>query len=295
MLLQKIREVILKYRKDKAEKHLQDKLRNYDVNGKVAWSEGYAEYKIEEIKKAICNPNILHAFLNKKVPADFGVGLDERITEYSWIFANLKREKTKFLDAGSTFNFQYLIENPIIKKKEITIYTYYPESPNFNENKISYNYGDLRDICYKDNIFEEIVCQSTIEHIDMDNSMYGYALKGTENIQNKSYEYLKVIIELLRVLKSQGQLLLTFPYGKFENHNFFQQLDNEMLLKIYNILQIHGTFDSNFFLYTINGWKYSTQTECNDAESYNPHTGRGKKFDNAAHCRGICCIKFVKI
>lgn len=294
MIRQKIRELILIYRKYKAEKHYQDRLQNYHVNGRVPWSEGYAEYKNEEIKKSIDDQNILNTFYNKRVPENFGIGLDERIVEYSWIFANLKKGKTRFLDAGSTFNFQYLIEHPLIKQKELTIYTYYPEGSNFNENKISYNYGDLRDICYKDNIFEEIVCQSTIEHIDMDNSIYGYALKGTENIQNKSYEYLKVIIELLRVLKSKGQLLLTFPYGRFENHGFFQQLDYEMFSKIIDILQPNGEYESNFYKYVSHGWKYETQIECNDAESYNPHTGKGKNNDNAAHSRAICCIKFLK-
>jgi ubiquinone/menaquinone biosynthesis C-methylase UbiE len=29
-------------------------------------------------------------------------------------------------------------------------------------------YGDLRVLPFKDNYFDEIVCQSTLEHIDMD-------------------------------------------------------------------------------------------------------------------------------
>jgi ubiquinone/menaquinone biosynthesis C-methylase UbiE len=160
---------------------------------------------------------------------------------------------------------------------------------------VSYVYGDLRELPFKNNFFEEIVCQSTIEHIDMDNSIYGYDLESSLDLfTNKSYEYIKVIEELLRVLKSNGTILLTFPYGKFENHGFFQQFDSEMLRKITNKIEASGSYELTFFKYLPEGWKIASQEECNDAESYNPHTQIGKKDDFAAHSRAICCLKFSK-
>ena len=268
---------------------------NFFKNGQIPWTEGYDNHKEESINKSISDFSILDEFTKKLLPANYGYRLDERIVEYPWIFANLKKGKTVFLDAGSTFNFDYILNSELLENKEKYIYTFYPEHKSFNHKKISYVYGDLRDLPFKDNFFEEIVCQSTIEHIDMDNSIYGYDLKSTlEVVTNKSYQYLKVIEELLRVLKTNGQLLLTFPFGKFENHGFFQQFDDEMLSRITDEMKDLGSYELTFFKYLPDGWIFSTQDECNDSISFNPHTQIGKKDDFAAHSRAICCVKFIK-
>jgi hypothetical protein len=264
-------------------------------NGQIPWSKGYAIHKEESIIDSITDFSVLDEFANNRVPANYGFRLDERIVEYPWIFANLKKGKTVFLDAGSTFNFSYLLENELIEKKDKYIYTFYPEDKCYYYKRISYVYGDLRDLPFRNNFFEEIVCQSTIEHIDMDNSIYGYDLQSTlDVVTNKSYEYLKVIDELLRVLKINGQLLLTFPYGKFENHGFFQQFDSEMVHRITDKMKDLGSYELSFFKYLPDGWIVASQEECNDSESFNPHTQKGKKNDFAAHSRAICCVKFIQ-
>lgn len=264
-------------------------------NGQIPWSEGYVNHKEQSIIKNISDETVLNLFATKQIPLNYGFRLDERIVEYPWIFANLKKEQTIFLDAGSTFNFEYLLNNKFLENKEKYIYTFYPEDKSYNNKRISYVYGDLRHLPFRNDFFEEIVCQSTIEHIDMDNSMYGYDLKSTLGIvTNKNYEYLKVINELLRVIKINGQLLLTFPFGRFENHGFFQQLDEEMLEKITNKMDFLGNYELTFFKYLPEGWIISTQEDCKESESFNPHTQKGKKYDFAAHSRAICCVKFNK-
>jgi hypothetical protein len=87
---------------------------------------------------------------------------------------------------------------------------------------------------------------------------------------------------------------LTFPYGRFENHGFFQQFDNEMLERITFKMREMGSYEITFFKYLPDGWIVATQEDCNESESFNPHTGKGKKEDFAAHSRAICCIKFCK-
>lgn len=263
-------------------------------NGQIPWSDWYAEHKTEQIKLAISDKSLLEDIaLKKGLSPSYGYRLDERVVEYPWIFSQLSSKATTMLDAGSTFNFEYLLNEPIIANKYLFIHTYHPENPNFNQKRISYVYGDLRELPYKDNFFEEVVCQSTIEHIDMDNSMYGYDIAHVKE-EKKSYEYVKVVKELLRVLKSQGTLLITFPYGKFENHGFFQQFDKEMLDKFANEFEGKGNYEFTFVRYTSEGWEFAKQADCEQAESYNPHTGRGKGTDGAAHSRAICCIKFIK-
>jgi SAM-dependent methyltransferase len=293
-----IKKVCCYFEKKEAETKLrkQKSVANFFLkNGQIPWTEGYMTHKEDSIRKSISDDTVLDDFTKKKIPTNYGFRLDERIVEYPWIFANLQKDKTVFLDAGSTFNFDYLLSNELIENKEKYIYTFYPEYNSYNKKKISYIYGDLRDLPFRNDFFEEIICQSTIEHIDMENSIYGYDLKSTLNvITNKSYEYLKVIEELLRVLKTNGQLLLTFPFGKFENHGFFQQFDDEMLQRVFDLFELKGNFKTDYFKYEKEGWRFAKKNELSQVESYNPHTGKGKSDDGAAHCRSIACIKFIK-
>ncbi|UFH30876.1 class I SAM-dependent methyltransferase [Chryseobacterium sp. C-71] len=277
-----------------SQKTTDEKIAQYLKSGKNAWSEGYVEYKEKSIISALDNITLKTELISLKLSDNFGEGLDERIIEYPWIFANLKQlEGKEILDAGSTFNFDFILKQEILMKNKITIATYAPESPNYNHLGISYVYTDLRETPFKDMFFDTVVSHSTIEHIDMDNSIYGYDITHIEE-EKKSYEYLLAIKEYLRILKSGGQLLLTFPFGKFENHGFFQQFDSEMLERIIEILNPYGEIDSTFFQYKNKGWKFTTENDCANVVSFNPHTGKGKGDDGAAHCRSVCCINFIK-
>jgi SAM-dependent methyltransferase len=260
----------------------------------IPWSEGYSEYKWKLINDSIYDAAILKQFEEENIENGYGRNMDERVIEYPWLFSHLLKEKGTFLDAGSTFNFEEIISHPILENKDIHIYTYYPEPNNFASKRISYTYGDLRVLPFKNNFFDQVVCHSTLEHIDMDNSMYGYELSHVEDVKNKSFEYLKVINELVRVAKPNGKVFLTFPYGKFENHGFFQQFDAEMVEKIEEAVLPFCSIKKSFAKYLHTGWVFSTQAECNDALSYNPHTGKGKGNDNAAHSRAICFLEITK-
>ncbi len=270
------------------------KIEKYLKEGRIPWSEGYTEYKWSTISEMINNPETIEAFRNNQLSSDYGIGLDERIVEYPWIISNLSNKNTNLLDAGSTLNYNIILLNSSISKKNLCIYTYNPEVENFNDRKISYMYGDLRNLAFRDEWFDEIVCQSTIEHIDMDNSIYGYSINNNSNQSERSYEYLKAIKELIRVLKSKGVLLLTFPYGKYENHKFFQQFYVQMLESIKTLFSESGEHQQVFFKYLRNGWQTAAQEQVENSESYNPHSGVGKFDDGAAHCRAVCCMKFLK-
>jgi hypothetical protein len=128
----------------------------------------------------------------------------------------------------------------------------------------------------------------------MDNSMYGHEIKNSSKKMTKSYEYLRVVRQLLRVLNRKGTLFITFPFGQYGNYGFFQQFDSEMLERIKRLLEKVGVVEVNFFKYTKNGWNFVSERDCQKAVSYNPHNGEGRGTDGAAHSRAICCIKFLK-
>ena len=101
--------------------------------------------------------------------------------------------------------------------------------------------------------------------------------------------------QLLRVLNNEGQMLLTVPYGRYEKHGFFQQFDNEMILKLSAMLEKVGRIvEIDFFKYTKSGWSNEKQENCEDSRSFNPNSGQGLSDDFAAHSRSICCINFKK-
>lgn len=267
----------------------------YVKAGRKPWSQGYEAFKHQQISSML-EPGRLDDFTNLVSAGDYSVGLDERIVEYPWIFQRLALEPKRLLDAGSTFNFEHIVDNSTVKLKELHIFTYFPEERAFWKRRISYAFGDLRLLPYRDSWFDEIVCQSTLEHIGMDNSIYGYTDDGSKLQTEKSYEYLVVICELLRVLNGGGRLLITVPYGKFENQGFFQQFDSEMVQKMIDILQSGArSIEINYFKYEKSGWRLAAAEDCKECVSYNPHTKKGDLGDGAAHSRAICCICFDKI
>ncbi len=258
------------------------------------FSLGYDSFKWSEISNAILNEETLKSFRAGKIPQNFGIKLDERVAEYPWIFSRLKKDDKTMLDAGSTFNFKEIVKHPYIANRKLNIFTFHPELNNFSSENISYEYGDLREMPYEDKRFDIVVSHSTIEHIDMDNNIYGYDIDKNENIRQKSYDYMKAVNEMERVLNKGGKLLLTFPYGVFKHYGFFQQFDEEMVDKIEQALSSHGKVTKEFILYQSSGWQFAQQTDCNNALSFNPHTGEGKGEDGAAHCRCVCLIEFDK-
>jgi SAM-dependent methyltransferase len=268
------------------------RIKKYLSGGRIPWSTGYEDYKWNRIKKVLESKEQIQCYCKNELPSGLTFGLDERIIEYPWIISNLNDGTGRLLDAGSTFNFEMILNHKKISGKELTIFTLFPESANFHSKKISYVYGDLRAMPFIDEWFDEIVCQSTLEHVGMNNTMYGESADDWMNSKDESY--LKALQELERCLKINGVLLMTVPFGQYEYHGFFQQFDKRMIKQIVATLEVKGDVTLHYFKYLEQGWIYSNEADCEHAVSFNPHTGKGLGTDHAAHSRSICCIKFSK-
>ena len=272
-----------------------DKIKLFLEGDMKPWTEGYWDYRNMMFEKAVNTPDVIDYFRRKQLPGDYGFRLCERIIEYPWLFSKLEDRNSKILDAGSILNFRYLLEHPVLKNKKLSILTLAPEGNCFFDKSINYLYEDLRNIPFQNTYFDEIICISTLEHINMDNTIYGEEkLSGKTHDGVPDFAYADVIKEFIRILKPCGKIYITVPYGKFENHGFFQQFDRKMLEKITDMFSEAGTFETDFFRYFPDGWRFISREDCDDAESFNPHTGRGWKDDFAAHSRGICAIEFKK-
>ena len=54
----------------------------------------------------------------ERLPARYGFRVDERVVEYPWLFSRFFAGEGTLLDAGSTLNFDYLLETACSQAKE---------------------------------------------------------------------------------------------------------------------------------------------------------------------------------
>ena len=80
---------------------------------------------------------------------------------------------------------------------------------------ISYLFSDLRHLPYADGYFDTVASISTLEHVGMDNVGYG---ADAPRADDPAKEMDLAIRELVRVLRPNGVLLVTVPYGRREDH-----------------------------------------------------------------------------
>lgn len=273
----------------------QRRIKDYLKHGQRPWSKGYSDFKWQLIGQNINNSDLINKFKNNsELPEFYGRGIDERIIEYPWILANLPDTGENLLDAGSALNFEKILNYAKFNNKKITIVNLASEGECFLQ-KASYVFADLRKLPFLDNYFDVITCISTLEHVGMDNTMiYTYDKKYKEN---KQEDYLKAVLELKRVLRPGGVLLISVPFGKYQSLQFFQQFNQDM------VNQIIKTFNGQapvigYYKYFQDGWNISNAEECKNMEYFDIHQVRTKNKDYdsdlAAAARAVACIQLIK-
>jgi SAM-dependent methyltransferase len=248
---------------------------------------GYQFYKRRMIQKYL-SPGV---FIKAIDLGQYGLHLDERVIEYPWLFSRLPENDGRLLDAGSALNFGYLLSHERLACKQIFISTLSPEVYSYWRRGISYVFEDLRQTCYCENYFDWVACISTIEHIGLDN--YMLYTKDQSKLENRKDDYLRVISEMRRVLKPGGKLFLTFPFGKYRNHGWFQIFDADM------VEMVRETFapthaEESFFKYDTVGWRKAKSLELHDSEFFDVHAKRRLDSDCAAAARGLACLELTK-
>jgi len=248
---------------------------------KKPFSPGYNFYKWKIIKDKINKSKI-------NINSQEGYGLDERIVEYPWVISELRKYKGKLLDAGSTLNFPQILD--LLKSKyKVTIQTLYPENYCNFENGVSYIYEDITKQIFNKNQFDVITCISTLEHIGFDVSIYNDNNK--KKIVNSVNDYLKAIENFNLILKKDGVLLITIPYGKHQKFNDLQQFDKKMLDLIISKFK-PKKYSLFFSIYKNKKWQICNQDDCDNIMFR--HFSEKSSVDNAASARSIAMIKLIK-
>jgi SAM-dependent methyltransferase len=271
-------------------------IKAYLKGGRKPWSRGYSLSKFDFIKTVLNDDVLVAKFRYSDVlPKGYGYGYDERVVEYPWVLSRLREGKSRLLDAGSVFNFLEIIESPKLSGKDITIFTLAPENKAFWEKGISYHYGDLRQIPFRDGWFDEIVSISTLEHVGMDNRMY----TGDTVCEKVGLDAKRAVQELIRVLRPGGKFLASVGFGKhqlieWDGAPFAEQFDAPLLKDLLEEFKACESILTLFYRYTQDGWNISTEQECYGVEYFNIHTTKSFDPDNAAAARAVALIEAVK-
>ena len=237
-------------------------------SGPALWRRSYNYFKTVFLKGLLVNPRIIDLFdTRSELPWGYGIGMDERCIEYPWLLANISSQSKEYLDAGSTLNNGLLLRHPRLKGKRLTILTLSPESTCFWRLGVSYHYSDIRKLPFRDAWFDEIACVSTLEHVGMDNRLYSQV---PMHQQHNTFDFEKALSEMHRVLKPKGRLLLTLPFGQYQNWGIFQQFDAALLERAAQVFLPSLRLDT-FYLYRRNGWQITQIQDCKDC-SYSDFT-----------------------
>lgn len=159
--------------------------------------------------------------------ARFAQGLDERAIEMPLaLFAAGLSQPGQVLDAGAALNLpvvREIVGRPVARLTHFTL-------PGANEtplpgdpDRFEYAFGDLRAMPYADGAFDRVVCVSTLEHVDLDNTRYSDVAEPASGPPSAA------VAELVRVLAPGGTLLVTVPYGAAREHEWFRIFDAEGL------------------------------------------------------------------
>jgi SAM-dependent methyltransferase len=112
---------------------------------------------------------------------------------------------------------------------------------------------------FEDGAFDLIWCISSFEHFGMDNTGYRPGFAADEEIADAA------LTEMTRVLGTGGMLLLTVPYGRYEDHGWFRNFDARLLGRVLERLRPLGPTRELYFAHDAEvGWRASEPDRLRD-------------------------------
>ena len=247
------------------------------------WTHEYVDLHRRLVSEVLDDPALIQSFAKgDPLPQGYGVGFDERVVEFPWLFAQGLQGRT--LDAGSALNHEHVVDRALRSVDELHVVTLEPEELAFTERRVSYVYSDLRELPYKDKYFDTVVCLSTLEHVGMENARYGV---NEPRADDPVREMSRAIAELERV--SAGPMLVSVPYGRQEDHGWFRQFDRADVKALLDAAG--GRASVTVFRYSADGWQVSDLEAAADA-SYRDFTADPTPVEDlAAAARAVVCIR----
>lgn len=198
----------------------------------------------------------------------YGEVLTERIVEYPLIFANLNLKpstRIRILDIGCYYsNFPISLASMGYSVTGVDLMDYELSHPNFKFIK-----GDMVSVSLPSNTYNLVTSISTLEHI-------GLGVYGDKNDLSADK---KVMLVVHKILKENGRMFLTVPFGKkYLNPSF----------RSYDLAGIKALFEPEF---RIQKMEYFY---CLDSKWFPTDLNTMKRVNNKGKARGMAFIIGIK-
>src|SRR5438477_9514263 len=181
-----------------------------------------------------------------------GAGQTERAIEIPWALSRYNGGR-RVLEVGCSFaseNPEYirgLIALNIPELHGIDISSV--EAPHFIKKT-----ADIRKSGYETGFFDFILCISTLEHVGKDNTKYYAPVAELPPDAHPSFEPdTLALMEMYRILKPDGKLIVTVPFGKFADYGWFTQYDSRAISTLFESIP-SASISAEYFKYTKDGW-----------------------------------------
>ena len=201
-------------------------------------------------------------------------GLDERVVEYPWALHRLAarhRSGDPILDAGSVLNHRQILAHcRRTGLHPLSIVTLKYEGFSRVSDEVRYEFADLRRLPYRDGWFGAVVCLSTLEHVGMDNTMYGDSSGGNTD---PSREAEQAMLEIRRVTRPGGVMLLSVPFGAPEDRGWLRLFDAGELRRLTSA-QGWQVESARIYRATRDGWRISAMVDAQTAGYNEPRSTR---------------------
>jgi SAM-dependent methyltransferase len=194
------------------------------ATGRNAWLRQRTHLHAEQlqwriVEQALADPDVRDAFFRTApLPDGYAESFSERVVEYPWALTRLAPGIV--LDAGSTFNHASVVGR--FSGSKLIVVTLAPEGRSFVERGVSYLFADLRDLPLRDASVDQVMCISVLEHVGMDNRVYGDASPASGEPR---VEAAAALAELMRIVRPGGRVLLSVPYGRRTDMGWQRQFD----------------------------------------------------------------------
>lgn len=141
-------------------------------------------------------------------------GTDERVVEIPWVLSRL-RTRARVLEVGYAFAEPAYLAGLVRAGVDLVGVDLAVR----DLGDIEVVQADARELPFEDNSFGQVLLVSTLEHIGADNTAYGLEAETDDDARRQA------LLELARVLRPDGSLLVTVPLGEPGDHGWFRQED----------------------------------------------------------------------
>lgn len=216
---------------------------------------------------------------------DFPYGLDktERVIEIPWALSKYNGGR-RVLEVGCSFaseNPEYiegLLSLNISELHGIDVSS--GEAPHFIKKT-----GDIRESGYETRFFDFILCISTLEHVGKDNTKHYKPIAELPADRPSSLAPdAEALVEMFRILRKGGKLIVTVPFGKFVDYGWFIHYDSQAVATLFRSIPM-ANIHAEYFKYMEAGWMPCTATALAD-------TSYGDSGAPAA--AGLACFEITK-